>query len=292
MSRARTRSLSCSALALVCLILAHPDARADRPLTIQPTDETHELVIDLKIELPIVIISAAILGTSQLLQNPYGPKTCRWCETRSSLNGFDSAGMRAFEGANRSQSGLASDLLGYGVMPALTLGLALAASLDSTRGASPRYRARRYGVDVLLMTEALATTLAVMQLSKFASQRRRPSAIDEPTDATRVVDQNLSFFSGHTALAFVLATSAGTIASLRHERLAPLVWVLGTIGATATGMLRVAANQHFASDVLVGAAVGSAIGVVVPLLHRFKVPVRIGGSASASAGLLAVSGSF
>ena len=277
---------------LVLLTAVGASARAEHPLTIEPTDPRHEMVIDLKYELPVLLVGGTILGGSQVLGAYYGPSTCRWCDTPSSLNAFDAAGRRAFAGADRAKAGLGSDLLAYAGMPLLTLGLDLAASLDTTRGMRGKYRARRFGIDVLLMTEAMTTTLTVMQLSKFATQRRRPSAIDEPTDGTRTVDQNLSFFSGHTALAFSLATSAGTIASLRHERLAPVVWAVGVAAATATGMSRVAADQHFASDVIIGSLVGSAIGILVPVLHRYRTPVRVGGQASATAGLISVSGNL
>ncbi len=286
------RSLTPLLFAGLLAIAAPRGTRAERPVSTDRTDHAHALVIDLKVELPVVIVAAAILGTSQLLQGPYGPSRCRWCDTRASLNAFDATGMRAFEGADRTQAGLGSDLMGYAVMPVATLGLALAASLDASRGASPRDRARRYGIDVLLMSEATATTLSVMQLLKFSTARRRPSSIDEPVDQDRSVDQNLSYFSGHTALAFVLATSAGTISTLRHQRLAPLVWVIGILAATATGMSRVAADQHFASDVLTGSAVGAVIGILVPVLHRVKAPVQISGSASATSGMFALSGAF
>ena len=292
MLRANTRAAACIALLTTSSLVGTSVALAERPPSFDPADQTHELVIDLKTELPIVLISGAILGVSQFIGKAYGPKTCSWCETRDSLNGFDSLGMKALEGANRTQAGIASDVLGYGGMPILALGLGLASSLDATRGAPTRYRLRRYGIDVLLMTEAVATTLSVMNFVKFISNRRRPSAIDEPKDGERMVDQNLSFFSGHTALAFSLATSAGTIASLRKERLAPVVWVIGMLAATGTGISRVAANQHFASDVIVGSVVGAGIGIMVPMLHRFKSPVTVGGTASASAGLVNVSGRF
>lgn len=263
---------------------------AGHPPSFDPTDLKHDLVIDLKIELPIVFAAGAILGIAQGLNNKFGPQKCGWCDTRSSLNPFDEAGIDAFAGANRKTWGIGSDMLGYVGMPVLTLGLGLAASLDADQGASAKYRARRFGIDVLLMTEAVSTTLTVMDFTKYLSKRRRPSAIDEPVDAKRVVDQNLSFFSGHAALAFSLATSAGTIASLRHERLAPLVWVIGEAAATATAISRLAANQHFATDIIVGGAVGAGIGALVPVLHRVRTPLHLGGSASSTGGIVTIGG--
>src|SRR6059058_3168029 len=72
---------------------------------------------------------------------------------------------------------------------------------------------------------------------------------------------NLSFFSGHATLAFALATSAGTVASMRHHRLAPVMWAVGLLLATTGGYLRIAADRHYATDVLTGALVGSAVGI-------------------------------
>jgi membrane-associated phospholipid phosphatase len=40
--------------------------------------------------------------------------------------------------------------------------------------------------------------------------------------------------------------------------------------------LRVEAGKHFYTDVLVGAVVGSAIGVAVPMLHRKKLKLPMG----------------
>jgi membrane-associated phospholipid phosphatase len=48
-------------------------------------------------------------------------------------------------------------------------------------------------------------------------------------------------------------------------------WVLGggAVFATATGVFRIMADMHWATDVMTGALVGTAIGVSVPLaLHR------------------------
>ena len=40
--------------------------------------------------------------------------------------------------------------------------------------------------------------------------------------------------------------------------------------ATLSGTLRILSGSHFFSDVLVGATIGSAIGITVPLLHEFN----------------------
>ena len=95
---------------------------------------------------------------------------------------------------------------------------------------------------------------------------RAPEAIRALTDSPS--DDNLSFFSGHTTLAFAVATAAGTINTLRGYRLAPLVWGAGMTMAVSVGYLRIAADKHYFSDVMTGAVVGSLIGVGVPLIFH------------------------
>jgi membrane-associated phospholipid phosphatase len=104
---------------------------------------------------------------------------------------------------------------------------------------------------------------------KYAAARKRPCVRELPPGTALEGGDNLSFPSGHTALAFSLATASGTVATLRGYRSAPYVWGAGMALAAFTGYLRMAADQHYASDVVVGALVGSLVGWAVPyLLHR------------------------
>ena len=52
-------------------------------------------------------------------------------------------------------------------------------------------------------------------------------------------------------------------------------------------LLRIYSGRHFPSDVAVGALVGSAIGVTVPLLHR-RQDVAVTGWPTGDGALLAV----
>lgn len=89
--------------------------------------------------------------------------------------------------------------------------------------------------------------------------------------------ENSSFFSGHTASAF---TGAGLVCA-RHARFeygAPidaephwgwddtLACGASVAGATATGLLRIAADEHYGTDVIAGAVSGFAFGFLVPYL--------------------------
>lgn len=83
-----------------------------------------------------------------------------------------------------------------------------------------------------------------------------------------------SFFSGHSSTAF---TSAGLVCSHHlHFDLfgggAPdaLACVTSLLAAGTTASLRVLADQHYLSDVLVGSAVGAAMGFGLPWLLHYR----------------------
>jgi undecaprenyl-diphosphatase len=88
-----------------------------------------------------------------------------------------------------------------------------------------------------------------------------------------------SFPSGHTATAF---TGAAFTAFLLSGNDSP--WKTATVGAAfaaacGTGILRVVSGNHFASDVVAGAAIGGVSGALLPYLTsrlaRRSLEVRI-----------------
>src|SRR5207249_2275303 len=108
-------------------------------------------------------------------------------------------------------------------------------------------------------------------------------------------DNNLSFYSGHTSATATMAAAGGTIATLRGYRLAPLVWGTGAALSAFTGYLRIAADKHYLTDVLAGAAIGAAVGILVPLTfhgRRSEDPPRTLPTAPSPQSMLSIGGSF
>jgi membrane-associated phospholipid phosphatase len=143
------------------------------------------------------------------------------------------------------------------------------------------------GEDVIVMGEALVVDGALNELAKVAVRRPRPLTYDGAPHADR--DDYLSFYSSHSSTAFAVGMAYATTFSLRHPDSGYRYLVYGAVvaGGGATGLLRVLGGKHFPSDVAVGALVGSAVGIGVPLLHRRRevgVAVAPGG--------VAVMGSF
>jgi membrane-associated phospholipid phosphatase len=129
--------------------------------------------------------------------------------------------------------------------------------------------------------EALAIVTAVQGATNTFVSRERPygqtCGTNAQPEATNDCEGNVryrSFFSGHSAFTFM---SAGLIC-VHHAKLGLLGATGDAIscvaaygGAAATATLRVAGDMHYASDVLVGAGVGTLVGLAVPLIHYRRV---------------------
>jgi membrane-associated phospholipid phosphatase len=243
-----------------------------------------------KIDIPVTAgLAGAWLVTEFALKKSFAPKTCQWCDT----NGFDEGIRKAFNPTlTPSASGISgpevwSNVFAYGLVPLGTLGVdALAAGLDDAF-------LENWPIDALLIAEATLSATAVNQLVKFTVGRSRPYATGATAaDLKDPADANLSFFSGHTTWAFALATSAGTVATLRGYRHAWMVWAAGLPLAATTGILRMGADKHWMSDVLVGAGVGTLFGVGIPVLFHGRQEQPLAFRVSPFPGGAMVSGQF
>jgi membrane-associated phospholipid phosphatase len=198
-------------------------------------------------------------------QKQLAPGSCRWC----GANGFDTGVRDALKWKDTGAASLGSDIGQLGG-PLLAVGSLVLSGLDVGSR-------RTAGEDLLVTTEAVSVALLAMQVTKMVAGRVRPYAWADP-GAVQGRDAYASFFSGHTTVTFAAATAAGTVARLRGYRHWPWIMGLGLAAAGATGYLRIAADRHWATDVLAGAAVGSAAGLGLPVwLHE-----RRGGSGAAS----------
>lgn len=112
-------------------------------------------------------------------------------------------------------------------------------------GLNAKHSIKHRTVDVVT---ANALSYALVTVIKNSVKSTRPDGSDQ-----------LSFPSGHTAIAFTNA------ALLYQEYKDADFWYAssGYLFATATGVLRIANNKHFSSDVLAGAGIGLASGILV-----------------------------
>jgi membrane-associated phospholipid phosphatase len=206
------------------------------------------------------------IGT-ELAKPVLAPARCRWCEP----NAVDAAAREAVVWSSPARARRASDVLAFGLVPA---GLVAHQLLAARRAGATREGL----VDVLVVAEAAALTADLTQVVKLVVGRQRPRALHAGPDAVRGPDDDLSFFSGHTSLAFSLVAAAGTVSTLRGYPSAPWVWGAGGALAAGAGWLRLAGDAHWLTDVLAGAVAGTVLGVALPrLLHgRTSAPAAAG----------------
>ena len=147
------------------------------------------------------------------------------------------------------------------------------------------------GDRLLIYSQSIAINAALAQGAKRLVQRPRPYVYSKDPTVLRYAksqgdDAWLSFYSGHSALSFGAAvTGAYLLGASSDNKLARGVsWGVGLMAASATANLRVRAGKHFYSDVVVGAAVGIAVGYIVPALHADGAPYVPDGQELAAAG--------
>ena len=120
--------------------------------------------------------------------------------------------------------------------------------------------------------ETLLTAYALKELGKHWFSRARPFLYyqDYPEEKIGEGDAYDSFPSGHATMAFAGAAFTSYVFATYHP---DSVWKIPVTVASyslaiATAAMRVASGNHFPSDVLTGALLGTLVGVGIPFLHR------------------------
>lgn len=267
--------LAAVALACACALprVARAEALSSAPRgTPQVAEPTEIYDLSLAVDLPLIAASG-MLASSWLLRGELAPPHCAPRCDRATLPGFDrgAAGLYDEDARNVSDAGVATVIVGSTAFLLLDGGL----------------------VEFAVGAEAVLATSAVVVLTMMAVRRPRPFAYGEEAPLSARLDGNagLAFPSGHTANAF--AATLATFHSLHtHHPRSAWPWVFlggGVLLSSAVGASRVLAGDHFPSDVVAGAVLGTTIGWLVPELHRIAPGVSVAPGAGAS---LTLSGNF
>lgn len=113
-------------------------------------------------------------------------------------------------------------------------------------------------IGALLSVGCYFTAEVVSTVLKHATERPRPSLVDPNVHPLVAVPHSYSMPSGHATAAFAVALAAGLV----HRR---LLWPLLGLAALVA-FSRVWLGVHYLTDVLVGAALGTAIAIGAWLL--------------------------
>lgn len=234
---------------------APPEAPAAAGLAAEPLRNASLPRLTLDVPRHALITSGALLLTLglKLGEERLVPSTCRWCEPTQ----LDRWGRQALRWSDPEAAATASDLL----VLAVPVGAGVLVGLRALEGPAGQREALE---DVVVIAEAVSlTTLATMGV-KIATARERPYAW--AAGGSVAADGRESFWSGHTCTVFTVAAAYTQVARLRGRSGWQWQSALLFAGAAATGWLRVAADRHWLTDAGVGALVGTAAGLMVPLL--------------------------
>lgn len=250
-------------------------ARADEPADAAPPPQG--LSYNLAVDLSITFGGAALFVLSDtLLKDALATDTCRWCEPP----GFDARARDALRWDNTESAHAMSNWFGFGLVPAAAFGLL---AVEAARAD----RLEQWWVDALIVAESMVVASIATQAVKLVVGRERPWIHALPEDEKPLVERpdenNVSFFSGHTSFAVSVATAAGTVAARRGYRTGAVLAVTLPL-ALASGYHRIAADKHWTSDVVVGAAIGAAAGYLVPRLHYGPAEVKLAPGGATIAG--------
>jgi len=130
--------------------------------------------------------------------------------------------------------------------------------------------------DFVMYTETLLIANGIKELTKLCVNRARPYMYYEPEtypkEDIESKDCFNSFPSGHTTMAFAAATFVSyTYCEYFPESSWKVPIICASYGlATTTATLRILSGNHFFTDVLVGAVIGSSTGFLVPYLHKIN----------------------
>jgi membrane-associated phospholipid phosphatase len=241
-----------------------------RPMPPAPT-EYSPYTLRLDVDLALLIGGTVLWGGTSVIGAGQAPPS--WCGT-STTPACDAGGVNAFDkiavGQFDPRAKIAADALAGIVPGALTVMDILDAGITHWRG---------WLVDAVVITEAVVWDGAIQDIVRRATRRPRPYMYTPGLNpgAREGPEANFSFFSGHTSGTFAMATATAYTYTLRHpgSKWQYLVWTLALAGASTEPILRVLAGDHFPTDCIVGALVGTASGILFPALHRRRLPIRL-----------------
>jgi membrane-associated phospholipid phosphatase len=199
------------------------------------------------------------LASVTVLRSSLTPSSCRWCEPPA----FDRTVRNAVVWSNTGRAALFSDISVYVLSPIVGFGLLIASDHDAGWA--------RFLDDTIPVAESVAVGQLVSQAIKYSVGRQRPYVHFGDPGTSASSSANTSFISGHSSLGFSITVSAGLICHWRHYRTEPYVWGAGIALSLSTEYLRMGADEHYLSDVLVGGIVGAASGFLIPRLMREDV---------------------
>ncbi|HPH65800.1 MAG TPA: phosphatase PAP2 family protein [Kofleriaceae bacterium] len=233
----------------------------------------------------VALAGVGYVASETVLKPVWASKDCGWCTPP----GIDVTMRDNFKWKDTQLAARLADLDGYVMAPIFGLGAIWLTSINDHGNDS---RMARWIDDGIPIVEALTFAQLAVQAIKFTTARQRPFVHYADPSRAHETDDNMSFISGHSALPFSVATSAGIVAHRRGYKMEPLIWGVGMTLASTTAYLRIAADKHYFTDVVGGSAMGALFGAAVPLLLHNGVLQRHQINIAPTGNGMVVSGAF
>lgn len=213
-------------------------------------------------------LGLAYLSEVTVLKSTLTAEKCRWCNP----GGIDNSFHRAFVWSNPSQADTYSSIDAYIIAPLVGATLLYFSDKDASWG--------RLLDDTIPVAEGIAVAQFIVSGLKFATARTRPYEYYGSENYGHTLETRLSFPSGHASFGFAMTTGAAMVCHWRHYWTEPYVWASGITLSLSVEYLRIAADKHWMTDVVVGGLIGVGSGIAIPTLLRQKaiaiVPVPNG----------------
>ncbi len=126
-----------------------------------------------------------------------------------------------------------------------------------------------------LYGETFFITTGLTLLVKTTVKRNRPFVYNPAAPLAKKTTRNArtAFFSGHTSISAANTFFAAKVFADYYpdSKWKSAVWTTAAIIPAITGYLRIRAGKHFPTDTITGYALGAAVGILIPHLHKKKM---------------------
>ncbi len=226
-------------------------------------ENTSPFYLSWKLDAPLVTLSASSCVAGLLMQKFYPlPEYTDLNLSLSDVNALDAFFARSYS------SGL--DTVGT-LLCAANLAV-FPAAVFGTEFLRDNFPLKEFFPLLTMYAEGWMFSWGIKNILKVSVHRVRPYMYFDvwDMDALENHDFEFSWPSGHTTSAFYGATFLTYAFSVYYPesswRIPVMVTSYGV--AVATGIMRMASGNHFFTDVLTGAALGSICGFIVPFMHH------------------------
>ena len=234
--------------------------KSETLIATQENKATSDEVYRLKpsVDIPLTTIGAgwSMYAFTKIYSKDPSTKEQILALNKNDINGFDRWGADVYS----DKAANTSDFFFYGSMP---LPLVLMLDKDIRRDA---------GKIGFLYLEAMSVTGLLYTGSVYLNDRYRPLAYNPEVPLEERMDggSKNSFFAGHVALVATSTFFTAKVFSDYHpeSKLKYLLYGAAVVGTAGTAYLRHAGGKHFPSDILIGTAVGTLSGILVPHFHK------------------------